>query len=224
MFDSIAFRYDLLNQVLSMGIHHRWRKKAIRLLKSRLTSTHPAVLDIATGTAAFAIDAMALSPSQVTGIDISADMLVHGQKKVKELNLAEKIRLLQADSEALPFQSDSFDAATVGFGVRNFENLDKGLSEIARVLKSGSYLAVLEFSIPQKFPMNLLYKFYLSVICPFIGKLVSGNPIAYNYLFRSVEAFPYGENFRKILLKNGFREASCHPQTFGIVTIYLAKK
>ena len=224
MFNEIAFRYDLLNQLLSFGIHNRWRRKAIRLLNSELLTPDSHLLDIATGTADFAIDAIELNPGKITGIDISEDMIAIGRKKVEEKKLSHLIELKKADSEDLPFPENHFDAATVGFGVRNFEHLEKGLSEICRVLKKDGTLAVLEFSIPEKFPMKQLYNFYMKFICPLLGRMISQNPVAYTYLFESVQQFPYGENFKKILLRCGFSEASVYPQTFGIVTIYIAKK
>ena len=199
MFNEIAFRYDLLNQLLSFGIHNRWRKKAIQLIDSRLKTQGSKIIDVATGTAAFAIDAVALKPKKIIGIDISDDMLAIGRKKVREKKLSDIIELIHADSENLPFPENHFDAATVGFGVRNFENLEKGLSEVCRTLKKGGILAVLEFSIPQKFPMKQFYHFYLSTICPVVGRIISKNPVAYNYLFKSVSGFPYGENFKSIL-------------------------
>lgn len=232
MFNEIAFRYDLLNQLLSFGVHKRWRKKAIRLLNSqlpawpagRLNPKSIICLDVATGTADFAIDTSALNPKKIIGIDISADMLSIGREKVKQKNLSHLIELSEADCEDLPFPENHFDAVTVGFGVRNFENLDKGLIEICRVLKKEGVLAVLEFSIPEKFPMKQLYNFYLKNICPLIGRIISKNPIAYTYLFKSASTFPYGENFKNILFKCGFSEIKVVPQTFGIVTIYIAKK
>jgi demethylmenaquinone methyltransferase / 2-methoxy-6-polyprenyl-1,4-benzoquinol methylase len=224
MFDAIAFRYDLLNQLLSFGIHHHWRKKSIRLLKPLIQSPTPQLLDVATGTADFALDALSICSVQITGIDISADMLEIGRKKVKEKKADGRIRFIQADSESLPFDPNSFDAATVGFGVRNFENLEKGLLEISRVLKPGAPLAILEFSIPSGMLMKPLYRFYLSIICPLVGRMISGNTIAYDYLFRSVEAFPYGDTFKQILLKSGFSEVHYHPLTLGIVSVYVAKK
>jgi len=225
MFNEIAFRYDLLNQLLSFGIHNRWRKKSIRLLESRIKNQESRIfLDVATGTGDFAIDALALKPEKIIGIDISEEMLAVGKKKIEQKKLSSKIQLLQADSEALPFPENHFDAATVGFGVRNFENLEKGLAQVCRVIKKGGTFAILEFSIPEKFPMKQLYHFYLSTVCPLAGKMVSKNPIAYEYLFKSVSKFPYGEKFKAILLNCGFSEVSYYPQTFGIVTIYLAKK
>ena len=224
MFNEIAFRYDLLNQLLSFGIHKRWRRKAINYIESRINDPLSTMLDVATGTAAFAIDAAILNPKKITGIDISDDMLAIGRKKVEEKKLSGIIELLRADSENLPFPNDHFDVATVGFGVRNFENLEKGLSEVNRTLKKGGTFAVLEFSIPQKFPMKLLYHFYLSTVCPIVGRIISKNPVAYDYLFKSVSKFPYGEEFKNVLLRCGFSEVVFFPQTFGIVTIYLAKK
>lgn len=225
MFNEIAFRYDLLNQLLSFGIHNRWRRKAIKMLQPLAISHQPlAILDIATGTGDFAIDSITLNPKKIIGIDISEEMLAVGRKKIEEKNLANKIQLQQADSENLPFAENHFDAATVGFGVRNFENLEKGLSEVCRVIKKGGTFAILEFSIPEKFPMKQLYHFYLSTVCPLAGRMVSKNPVAYEYLFKSVSKFPYGERFRSILLNCGFSEVTFYPQTFGIVTIYLAKK
>ncbi len=224
MFDEIAFRYDLLNQLLSFGIHKQWRRKAIRMVSTKLLTPNPQLLDVATGTADFAIDSIKLKPKKVIGIDISADMIAIGRKKIEEKGLSNTIELMKADSEALPFPDNHFDAATVGFGVRNFENLEKGLSEISRTLKKGGTFAILEFSIPEKFPMKQFYNFYLSSICPLIGRMISKNPVAYTYLFESVRHFPYGETFTRILLKSGFSEAKAYPQTFGIVTIYIAKK
>ena len=225
MFNEIAFRYDLLNQLLSFGIHKRWRRKSIQLLQSAIQNSQSAFfLDVATGTGDFAIEALKLNPKQIIGIDISEDMITIGRKKIKEKKLSALIELKKADSENIPFSENSFDAATVGFGVRNFENLEKGLSEICRVLKKDGALAILEFSIPEKFPMKQLYNFYLSSICPLLGRIISKNPVAYHYLFTSVSNFPYGEKFKNILLNCKFVEVSIYPQTFGIVTIYIVKK
>ena len=224
MFNAIAFRYDLLNQLLSFGIHKRWRRKAIQLLKSQVPSSKLQILDVATGTGDFAMDTVKLNPKKIIGIDISDDMLALGRKKVEQKNLTPIIELIKADSENLPFPENHFDAATVGFGVRNFENLEKGLSEVCRVLKKDGIVAVLEFSIPKKFPMKQLYNFYLKNICPFLGRIISKNPVAYEYLFKSVSDFPYGDQFKTILLNCGFGDVKFFQQTFGIVTIYIAKK
>lgn len=224
MFNDISFRYDLLNQLLSFGIHKQWRRKAISLLEPGILNPKPLLLDVATGTGDFALDACALDPENIIGIDIAEEMLTIGRKKIGKKKLNHIIQLLKADSEYLPFPDNHFDGATVGFGVRNFENLEKGLSEVCRVLKKDGAFAVLEFSMPEKFPMKQLYHFYLKTICPVLGRIISKNPVAYFYLFQSVSSFPHGEKFRKILLNCGFSEVSVFPRTLGIVTIYIAKK
>ncbi|MFY9307494.1 MAG: bifunctional demethylmenaquinone methyltransferase/2-methoxy-6-polyprenyl-1,4-benzoquinol methylase UbiE [Bacteroidia bacterium] len=221
MFNNIAPKYDFLNQLLSLGIHKGWRKKAIRLLKAD-QPRH--ILDIATGTADFAIEAMKLNPDKVTGVDISEGMLKLGQEKVNKLGLQNKIKLTIGDSENLPFENNSFDAITVGFGVRNFENLEKGIADIYRVLKPGGSVAILEFSKPQYFPVKQVYYLYFRYITPFIGKLFSKDNSAYTYLPESVNAFPSGNEFLKVLEKAGFKENRAIPLTFGIASIYVAKK
>ncbi len=221
MFDNIAPKYDFLNQLLSLGIHKGWRKKAIRLLKEQQPKT---ILDIATGTADFAIEAIKLNPEKVTGVDISEGMLKLGVEKIKKLGLQNKIELKLADSENLPFSDNSFDAITVGFGVRNFENLEKGINDIYRVLNVGGTLVVLEFSKPRKFPVKQFYRFYFKFITPMIGKLFSKDNSAYTYLPESVNAFPDGLDFLNILQKAGFKETKAISLTFGIASIYIAKK
>lgn len=221
MFNNIAPKYDFLNQLLSLGIHKGWRKKAVQLLQNE---KHETILDIATGTADFAIEAMKLKPQKVTGVDISEGMLKLGIEKIKKLGLQDNIELKPGDSENLPFQDQSFDAITVGFGVRNFENLEKGISDIYRVLKSEGTLVILEFSKPPKFPVKQLYKFYFRFITPLIGKLFSKDNSAYSYLPESVNAFPDGEDFLNVLRRAGFKSARALPVTFGIATIYFAKK
>jgi demethylmenaquinone methyltransferase / 2-methoxy-6-polyprenyl-1,4-benzoquinol methylase len=221
MFNNISRRYDFLNHLLSMGIDRIWRKTAIRLLRP---SNPKFILDVATGTGDFAIQAMKLNPQKITGIDISEGMLSIGRKKLDRLHLNDKIELLTGDSENLQFPADSFDAATVGFGVRNFEDLEKGLSEIRRVLKPGAMLVVLEFSRPGKFPMRQLYNFYFKNILPGLGRLISNDKSAYTYLPESVAAFPDGTDFENILKKVGFKETSCKSLTFGISSIYTARK
>jgi demethylmenaquinone methyltransferase / 2-methoxy-6-polyprenyl-1,4-benzoquinol methylase len=221
MFNNISHRYDFLNHFLSLGIDKIWRKTAIRLLK---TLKPQYILDVATGTGDFAIQALALNPQKITGIDISDGMLAMGRKKIEKLKLSHKIELLAGDSENLKFPDGSFDAVTVGFGVRNFEDMEKGLSEIRRVLKPGSLLVVLEFSRPRKFPMRQLYNFYFRNILPGLGRLISNDKSAYTYLPESVEAFPDGTDFENILKKVGFKETSCKPLTFGISSIYTARK
>lgn len=221
MFDNISPRYDFLNHFLSMGIDIRWRKKAIRLLKEY----HPkSILDIATGTADFAIEATSLRPEKIVGLDLSEGMLSKGRIKIKEKKLEPIISLIKGDSENLPFEKASFDAITVAFGVRNFEHLQAGLREMSRVLKPGGVLIILEFSKPQTFPVKQLYGFYFKFILPFLGKLISSDNAAYSYLPESVQAFPDGKRFVEILLKCGFNKASIHPVSFGIATIYKAEK
>jgi demethylmenaquinone methyltransferase / 2-methoxy-6-polyprenyl-1,4-benzoquinol methylase len=221
MFNNISHRYDFLNHLLSMGIDRLWRKTAIRFLKP-LKPQH--ILDVATGTGDFAIQALSLNPQKITGVDISEGMLNIGRQKVEKLKLSGKIELLAGDSENLQFAEDTFDAVTVGFGVRNFEDLERGLGEIRRVLKPGGTLVVLEFSRPRKFPMRQLYNFYFKNILPGLGRLISKDPSAYTYLPESVEAFPDGMDFENILKKVGFKETACKPLTFGISAIYTARK
>ena len=221
MFNNIAPKYDFLNQLLSLGIHKGWRRKAVRLLKDIQPKN---ILDIATGTGDFAIEAMKLNPDKVIGVDISEGMLKFGVEKIKKLNLQDKIELKLGDSENLPFSDSSFDAITVGFGVRNFENLEKGVNDIYRVLKADGMIAILEFSKPRKFPVKQFYNFYFKIITPAVGKLFSKDSSAYSYLPESVNAFPDGEKFLDVLRKAGFKETKAIPVTFGIASIYTAKK
>lgn len=221
MFDTIAPKYDFLNQLLSLGIHKGWRKKSIKLLAKQQPKT---ILDIATGTADFAIEAMQLNPEHVTGIDISEGMLTLGKGKIEKLGLQHKIELLLADSENLPFSNDSFDAITVGFGVRNFENLEKGIGDMYRVLKPGGTMLILEFSKPRHFPVKQLYNIYFRYITPLVGKLFSKDSSAYNYLPESVNAFPDGKEFLNVLTKTGLKDARDITLSCGIATIYIAKK
>jgi demethylmenaquinone methyltransferase / 2-methoxy-6-polyprenyl-1,4-benzoquinol methylase len=221
MFDNISHRYDFLNHFLSLGIDKAWRRKAIKLLKG---SSPRVILDVATGTGDFAIQALTLNPDKVFGIDISEGMLEVGRKKLRERNLTGKIELQKGDSENLPFEQNKFDAVTVAFGVRNFENLEKGLQEIFRVLKPGGKLIVLEFSRPRAFPMKQAYSVYFKFVLPRIGRFVSSDKSAYTYLPESVEAFPDGANFLRILETVGFKETRCKELTFGISSIYSATK
>jgi demethylmenaquinone methyltransferase/2-methoxy-6-polyprenyl-1,4-benzoquinol methylase len=221
MFNNISPKYDLLNHVLSLNIDKRWRRKTIKKLKSY----HPqSVLDIATGTGDFAIEATKLGSVNITGIDISEGMLEVGRVKIKEKHLESKIYFKREDSENLSFPNDSFDAAIVGFGVRNFENLEKGLSEIFRVIKPGAVFFVLEFSKPIAFPFKQIYMFYFKRILPFIGKIISKDNSAYTYLPQSVQEFPDGDRFLKIMSKVGFVDNKTYRQTFGIASIYEAHK
>lgn len=221
MFNNISKKYDFLNHFLSLGIDIIWRKKAIRMLKNKEPKV---ILDIATGTGDFAIAAMKLNPNQVTGIDISEGMLSVGKEKIKEKKLDKVIELKLGDSENLNFADNTFDAYTVGFGVRNFENLEKGLSEMLRVLKPNGTAIILEFSKPKKFPIKQLYNFYFNKVLPGIGKLVSKDNAAYTYLPESVDAFPDGEDFTNILKKLGYKNPKATPLMFGIASIYKANK
>jgi demethylmenaquinone methyltransferase/2-methoxy-6-polyprenyl-1,4-benzoquinol methylase len=221
MFNNISQRYDLLNHILSMGIDILWRRKAIKLLQEVKPDT---VLDVATGTGDFAIEALRLKPSKITGIDISKGMLDMGKIKMKDKGYDSKIEMLLGDSENLPFNDNMFDAITVGFGVRNFENLEKGITEMRRVLSEKGKVAILEFSKPRKFPIKQFYNFYFLNVLPAIGKLISKDPRAYTYLPESVKAFPDGEDFVSIMQKCGYKEVKQIPLTFGIASIYIGKK
>jgi demethylmenaquinone methyltransferase/2-methoxy-6-polyprenyl-1,4-benzoquinol methylase len=221
MFDNIAPKYDFLNRTLSLGIDVLWRKKAIKLLGKKNPKQ---ILDVATGTADLALEALSLNPDKITGIDISEGMLEFGRVKIAAKNLQSKIELIKADSENLPFANNTFDATMVSFGVRNFEHLDIGLTEILRTLKSGGTLMVLEFSKPEAFPVKQVYNFYSKNILPFIGKMISKDKAAYDYLPASVDAFPHGKAFLDILSKNGYKNASQIKLSFGIASIYLAEK
>ena len=222
MFNDIAFRYDFLNRFLSAGIDVRWRKKAIRQLAGKPIGH---LLDVATGTADMAIMASGiLKPEQITGIDISDGMLDVGRKKIAKLGLTDAIHLLNGDSETINFENDSFDAVTVAFGVRNFENLEKGLGEIKRVLKPGGKLVVLEFSKPCNKGAKFFYKLYMKFITPGLGKFFSKNRDAYQYLDESIKKFPEGKNFTDILETLGYRNTYIKPLSLGICSIYCGEK
>jgi len=222
MFDNIAFRYDFLNHFLSAGIDGWWRKKAI----SQLISVHPKlILDVATGTGDMAIlSYKMLHPDKIIGIDISKGMLEIGKKKIEALGLQKHIELLKGDSETIFFDDNTFDAVTVAFGVRNFENLELGLTEIKRVLKPGARLIILEFTRPHVPVVKGIYKFYLNVVAPRIGKLISKNNNAYQYLNDSVQQFPERKTFLNILEKLGYKNTSYKTLTLGICSIYCAEK
>ncbi len=221
MFDNISRNYDFLNHFLSMGIDKGWRRKAINLLKPLQPKT---ILDVATGTGDFALMALNLKPEKIIGIDISAGMLEVGKKKIMARGLTNKVELLKGDSESIPFHDNKFDAVTVAFGVRNFENLEKGLREIFRVLRPGAMVVVLEFSKPRNFPFRQLYSFYFKIVLPKIGRIISKDKSAYTYLPASVEAFPDGRDFTTILEKIGFKNTTCRTLTFGISSIYTGRK
>lgn len=221
MFDNISKRYDFLNHFLSLGIDKLWRKKAVALLKADDPKN---ILDVATGTGDFAIESSKLKAEKIEGIDISEGMLEIGRKKVIKLRKEELINLQYGDSEAIPFSDNSFDAVTVAFGVRNFENLKKGLSEIHRVLRPESKVVIIEFSKPKAFPIKQIYSFYFHKILPGLGKLISKDKSAYTYLPESVEAFPEGEDFERILSELNFKVLKTIPLFFGIASIYQARK
>lgn len=222
MFDNISGTYDLLNHLMSLGIDILWRKKAIRSLKRHQPQM---MLDVATGTGDFAIEAIRqLNPKKIIGVDISAGMLEVAKEKIAKKGLADQFEVQLGDSEGLPFENERFDAVTAAFGVRNFENLEKGLADICRVTRPGGHAVILEFSNPRKFPVKQLYNFYFRKITPFIGKIFSKDNSAYKYLPESVAHFPDGEQFTDILKKVGFSEAIARPQFFGVCTIYIGKK
>jgi demethylmenaquinone methyltransferase/2-methoxy-6-polyprenyl-1,4-benzoquinol methylase len=221
MFDTISKDYDGLNRVISFGIDVKWRKKVVAIVKNQHPDT---ILDIATGTGDLAINLAQTAASKIVGFDISPGMLEIGKKKIAKKQLDSKIEMILGDSENMPFENNSFDAITVAFGVRNFENLEKGLSEILRVLKPNGIFVILETSVPNKTPYKQGYKFYSKRILPLIGKLFSKDKVAYTYLSESASVFPYGEALNNILRKIGFINAEALPQTFGVATIYTASK
>lgn len=221
MFNNISSRYDFLNHFLSLGIDKLWRKKAIQILKKENPKL---ILDVATGTADFAFEAMNANPDKVIGIDISEGMLSVGRKKIAKAKLENKIELFTGDSENLQFADNFFDAVIVAFGVRNFENLNMGLQNMHRVLKSGGTLMVLEFSKPESLPFSWIYNVYFKNLLPLFGRLVSKDHRAYSYLPESVNVFPYGEAFVTILKSIGFKTVQCKKLTFGVSTLYICKK
>ena len=221
MFDNIATNYDFLNHFFSFGIDHLWRRKVVKILKPLKPVS---ILDIATGTGDLAIREVKLNPEKIVGIDISGNMLRIGEEKVLAAKLDNIISFKQADSAEIPFDENTFEAATVAFGVRNFEDLDKSLSEIFRVLKKNGQLAVLEFSMPEKFPFKQFYKFYLNKIIPLAGKIISKDVSAYSYLSVSIGAFPSGEKFLDYMKKAGFIKAFQRRLTFGVASVYVGTK
>lgn len=221
MFNNISKEYDILNRVISFGIDISWRKKIVKILKSKNPSI---ILDVATGTGDLAIELVKTNAKKIIGLDISKGMLDVGIDKINHKNLNNTIEMVIGDSENLKYENDFFDAVTVSFGVRNFESLDSGLSEIFRVLKPNGSLVILETSNPTKFPFKQFYRFYSKFILPSIGKIFSKDKVAYNYLSESSAEFPYGEKFNNILKKIGFTSVVDFPQTFGVATIYVASK
>ena len=222
MFDKIAFRYDFLNHFLSLGIDRYWRNRSVRQLKNILPKN---ILDIATGTGDFAVCSFRkLHPEHITGIDISEEMLEFGRKKLKKKKLENHIAFITGDSESMPFKDQSFDAITVGFGVRNFEDLMSGLREMFRVLKPNGRIVILEFSKPKIFPVKQLYHFYFRFILPLLGRIISKDKTAYSYLHDSVLAFPDRDEFIKLLKDAGFDKTKFISLSFGIASIYMGDK
>ncbi len=221
MFDSISARYDFLNRFLSLGIDIYWRKLMVNRLKAIKPKT---ILDIATGTADVAIAMRKIGPDKIVGLDLSEGMLEIGREKVSKKGLGNLIQLVKGDSEHLPYSENAFEAVTVAFGVRNFENLLKGLSEMNRVLKPGGKVVILEFSRPRIFPVKQLYDFYFRYFCPWWGRMISKDDSAYRYLYESVNAFPEGESFIEVAKQAGFREIKAERVTFGIVSLYTGVK
>ncbi len=221
MFDTISEDYDGLNRVISFGIDIKWRKKVVELVEK----TNPKIiLDIATGTGDLAIALTKTNADKIIGLDLSSGMLEIGKQKISKKGLEKTIDMVLGDSENIPFEDNTFDAITVAFGVRNFETLEKGLSEILRVLKPNGTFVILETSVPTKTPYKQGYKFYTKYILPFIGKIFSKDQSAYGYLSKSASAFPYGETLNNILRKIGFINVKDFPQTFGVATIYTSTK
>ena len=221
MFNDISRKYDFLNHFLSLGIDFSWRRKFVKQL-SRYNPQH--ILDVATGTGDLALLICTLQPEQVTGIDIAENMLAIAKQKATQKGVHDKLSFEEGDAENLPFPDETFDAVTVAFGVRNFEDLERGLSEMKRVMKSGGVMMILEFSYPVSFPWKQLYSFYSKHMIPFIGKIISGNNQAYTYLPESVSAFPSGKDFLDILKTMGMKNVSQRRLTFGVATIYTGEK
>ncbi|WP_353779860.1 bifunctional demethylmenaquinone methyltransferase/2-methoxy-6-polyprenyl-1,4-benzoquinol methylase UbiE [Winogradskyella sp. 3972H.M.0a.05] len=221
MFDNISKEYDGLNRVISFGIDVKWRKKVVDIVSATNPET---ILDIATGTGDLAINLSKSAANSIVGLDISEGMLEVGREKIEKQNLQDTIQMIIGDSENLPFEDNSFDAITVAFGIRNFENLEKGLSEILRVLKPNGIFVILETSNPTKTPFKQGYNFYTKYILPNIGKLFSKDKSAYKYLGDSASVFPFGEALNNILRQIGFIDVEDMPQTFGVASIYKASK
>lgn len=221
MFDNIAPQYDLLNSILSLRIHKSWRKKCVNILKPEKPSS---ILDVATGTGDFAIACAELNPKKITGIDISEGMMKVGREKLRKLKLDQLITLQHGDAESVSLPDNSYDAIVVGFGVRNFQNLENGLKNLHRILKPGGTLLVLEFSYPKPGLFRMLYEFYSRFITPTIGKIFSKDKRAYTYLTESVKAFPHNEDFVNLLNHCGYKSTSFKALTLGISSIYIGKK
>jgi demethylmenaquinone methyltransferase / 2-methoxy-6-polyprenyl-1,4-benzoquinol methylase len=221
MFDNISGRYDLLNSLLSFGTHKGWRKKCVKLLKEKRPR---AILDVATGTADFAIECAKLQPAKITGVDISEGMMKIGREKIKKLGLENLITLEPGNAETLTYANNTFDAIVVGFGVRNFANLEKGLSNLYRILKPGGTIVILEFSYPTNPLVKAGYNFYFSYITPLVGKIFSKDPRAYSYLMESVKAFPNNQDFVAIMNGTGYKNTGFKSLSMGVAAIYYGEK
>lgn len=221
MFDNISHRYDFLNNLMSLGIQKGWRKKCVRLLKSKSPKQ---ILDVATGTADFAIECSVLNPDKITGIDISEGMMKIGREKIVNKGFQKFITLEYGNAETVTYPDNTFDAIVIGYGVRNFQNLEVGLTNLQRVLKPGGQIVILEFSYPTLGLVKAFYNFYFSYITPMIGRMFSKDPRAYSYLTESVKAFPNNENFVAILKRLGFKNAYYETVSFGVAAIYYAEK
>jgi demethylmenaquinone methyltransferase/2-methoxy-6-polyprenyl-1,4-benzoquinol methylase len=221
MFDNISHRYDLLNNLLSLGIQKGWRKKCVKLLSKNKPQQ---ILDVATGTADFALECAVLNPNKIIGIDISEGMMKIGREKITKAKLDKKISLEYGSAETANFPPNNFDAIVIGYGVRNFENLNQGLQNLHRMLKPGGQMVILEFSYPTNPIIKTLYTFYFSYVTPFIGKIFSKDPRAYSYLTESVKAFPNNEKFVNVLENNQFKKVGFKTLAMGIAAIYHCEK
>lgn len=221
MFDNIAHRYDFLNHLLSFGIDIRWRKKAVNSLAAKRPKR---ILDVASGTGDFAFEALSINPDEVIGFDLSEGMMKYGRAKALKLNVADKVKFIKGDSEKMPFEDESFDAITVGFGVRNFENLEAGLKEMYRVLRKGGRVAILEASEPENTILRAFHSLYFSKIVPMVGKLFSRDTRAYSYLPESTAAFPSGKKFVSICENLGYKNVKWSPLTFGACAFYTMER
>lgn len=222
MFDNISENYDDLNRVISLGSDLKWRRKVVKIVADKNPNS---ILDIATGTGDLAIKfADKTKAEKIVGLDLSEGMLKEARLKISKKPISNKLEFVKGDAENLPFETNSFDAITVSFGIRNFENLEKGLAEILRVLKPKGVFVILETSVPTKFPFKQGYNVYSKFVLPTVGKIFSKDKVAYKYLSESASVFPFGEELNNILTKTGFKEVKNNPQTFGVATIYTATK
>lgn len=221
MFNTIAPRYDLLNRLLSFGIDKIWRKKLVKAVRAQQPGN---IVDLATGTGDVAMALTRIPDVPITGLDIAKDMLALAKRKSRHHNMQDRITWIHGDGEALPFDDNSYDSATIAFGIRNYEHLEKGIAEMLRILTPQGKVYILEFSKPSGGLFKQLFRFYFKYILPGIGRLISRDPSAYTYLPESVDAFPDGEDFLSIMRSVGFTEATARPLTFGVATLYIGQK